>query len=78
MNLLKIITSTDGNVTRALTNFATLEEALSALYYEMWYAASNESTQAVVCEIISDEGHIAKCERFERAVQPVEEIEGEE
>lgn len=78
MNLLKIITATDGTVTRSLVNFATEEEALAALYYEMWYAASNENTQAVVCEIISDEGHVAKCERFARPIPEETESEGKE
>jgi hypothetical protein len=78
MNLLKIITATDGTVTRALVNFATEEEAMAALYYEMWYASSNENTQAVVCEIISDDGQLSKCERFNRFIPEENESEGKE
>lgn len=75
MNLLKIVTATDGVKTRALLNFGTYEEALAALYYEMWYQTSNENTAGVLCAIINDDGHTIKCERY---YKPVDNQESEE
>ena len=52
MNLLVIKTLTDGTKARTLLNYETENEALSALYYELWYATSNADVVAVVAELI--------------------------
>lgn len=80
MNLLIIKTLTDGTVTRSLLNYPTENEALSALYYELWYATSNDGVVSVVAEIITDNGNVTKCERYFAPVSnpvPVEESEAE-
>ena len=65
MNLLLIKTLTDGTITRSILNYTTENEALSALYYELWYATSNDSGIAsIVAEIITDYGNVTKCERY--------------
>lgn len=64
MNLLIIKTLTDGTVTRSLLNYPTENEALSALYYELWYATSDENIFSIVAEIITDYGNVTKCERY--------------
>lgn len=76
MNLLIIKTLTDGTVARSLMNYPTENEALSAMYYELWYATSNADVVSVVAEIITDYGNVTKCERYTAPVPvPVEESE---
>ena len=80
MNLLIIKTLTDGTVARSLLNYPTENEALSALYYELWYATSNADVVSVVAEIITDYGNVTKCERYTApvpVVAPIEESEAE-
>ena len=80
MNLLIIKTLTDGTITRSILNYPTENEALSALYYELWYATSNADVISIVAEIITDNGNVTKCERYTApvpAVAPVEESEAE-
>ena len=80
MNLLVIKTLTDGTVARSLLNYPTENEALSALYYELWYATSNDSVVSVVAEIITDYGNVTKCERYTAPIPvpvPDEESEGD-
>ena len=79
MNLLVIKTLTDGTVTRSLLNYPSENEALSALYYELWYSTSNANVVSVVAEIITDNGNVTKCERYFAPVSNpvhVEESEG--
>lgn len=80
MNLLVIKTLTDGTVTRSILNYPTENEALSALYYELWYATSNDGVVSVVAEIITDYGNVTKCERYtapKTAPVPVPDEESE-
>lgn len=80
MNLLIIKTLTDGTITRSILNYPTENEALSALYYELWYATSNDGVISVVAEIITDYGNVTKCERYTAPVPnpvPEEESEGD-
>ena len=78
MNLLVIKTLTDGTIARSLVNYPSENEALSALYYELWYASSNDDVVSVVAEIITDNGNVTKCERYFAPVPvPVEESEGD-
>lgn len=78
MNLLVIKTLTDGTKARSLLNYETETEALSALYYELWYATSNADVVAVVAELITDDGRVAKCERYFAPVPAESEAEGDE
>lgn len=68
MNLLKVTTMTDGQIFRILVNYSTENEALAAMYYELWYATSDANTQAIMVELISDDGRVTKCERYARPV----------
>lgn len=76
MNLLTIKTLSDNSIVRSLLNYPTENEALAAMYYELWYSTSNESVKAVVVELIDDNGRVVKCERYERAVEVKPESEG--
>ena len=77
MNLLVIKTLTDGTVTRSLLNYPTETEALSALYYELWYASSNDEVFSIVAEIITDYGNVTKCERYTAPVPAESEGDNE-
>ena len=72
MNLLVIKTLTDGTIARSLLNYPSENEALSALYYELWYASSNADVLSVVAELISDDGRVTKCERYSRPAEITE------
>ena len=82
MNLLVIKTLKDGQIIRSLLNYPSEGEATSALYYELWYATSDENVTKIVAEIITDNGNVTKCERWEghnEIIAPVaEESEGNE
>lgn len=76
MNLLIIKTLKDGTKIRNLVNYPTEAESLSAMYYELWYSSSDENVVSVVAELISDEGWVAKCERYAVPMpEPVQESE---
>lgn len=68
MNLLTIKTLNDGQIVRSLLNYSTEGEATSAMFYELWYSTSTDNVNKIVCELITDEGHIIKCERWERGM----------
>lgn len=76
MNLLVIKTLTDGTMARSLLNYPTVNDALAAMYYELWYSTSDESVKAVVVELVDDNGRVVKCERFSRPVE-IEPVESE-
>lgn len=78
MNVLFFKTTSQGAVERTLTHYADNEKALIALFGGMRASINDENIVKVVGEIITDDGNVTKCERFERVVQPVEESEGEE
>lgn len=66
MNLLLITTKDNGKITRSLLAFETENEAVSRLYSELAYAtASGSGIVKIVAEIITDEGNVKKCERWE-------------
>lgn len=66
MNLLIIKTLNDGQIVRSLLNYSTDSEATSAMYYELWYATSTDNVTSIMCELICDNGHVEKCEHWER------------
>ena len=72
MNLLVIKTLTDGTMERSLLNYPSENDALSALYYELWFATSDTNLRAIMVELISDDGRVVKCERFSRPVEITE------
>lgn len=77
MNLLLIQASTDGTKTRSLISFEgdnAEDEATSRLYSECAYASATGSSIAkIVVEIIDDEGHVKKCERYTKTVVHIPE-----
>lgn len=75
MNLLTIKTLSDNSIVRSLLNCPTENDALAAMYYELWYSTSDESVKAVVVELVDDNGRVVKCERYERAVEVKPESE---
>lgn len=77
MNLLVIKTLTDGTMARSLLNYPSENDALSALYYELWFATSDTNLRAIMVELISDDGRVVKCERFARPVE-IEPVESED
>lgn len=81
MNLLLIQTLNDGTKARTLISFDgdnAEVEAISRLYSECAYASSTGSSIAkIVAEIIDDEGHVKKCERW-GAEPPIEHIKEDE
>lgn len=64
MNLLTITKHNDGTYARELLNYATYDEALSALYMSLSSAIANENVLSQVAELIDDDGRVAKCERY--------------
>ncbi|MBR1904849.1 MAG: hypothetical protein IJ819_00100 [Clostridiales bacterium] len=78
MNLLIIQTLNDRTVARNFISFTEGTEvenenaAMSRLYSECAYAASPDTPICkIVAEIISDEGHVKRCERW-GSLPPVE------
>lgn len=76
MNLLLIQTAKDGTKARTLISFEgdnAEDEAISRLYSECSYASATGSPIAkIVAEIINDEGHVKKCERWGK--EPIKEV----
>lgn len=78
MNLLIIQTLNDRTVARTFLSFTdgteveNEDKATSRLYSECAYASSPDTPVCkIVAEIIDDEGHVKKCERW-GSVPPVE------
>lgn len=69
MNLLTIAKLNDGTFARQLLAYATRDEALTALYMSIASGISNTSVMEYTAELISDNGHVAKCERWAREVE---------
>lgn len=74
MNLLTIKTMNDGSIIRSLLNYETENGALCAFYNELAYAVASPDIKGVMVELITDDGHVKKCERFNKPVEiaPVE------
>lgn len=77
MNVIFFKTTTQGAVERILTHYGDNEKALIALYGGMRASINDTNIVKVVGEIISDDGYVSKCERYERAVE-VKKPESEE
>lgn len=79
MNLLLIQTLNDGTKTRTLISFEgenAEPEAISRLYSECAYASATGSpVTKIVAEIIDDEGHVKKYERWVEKPAPTPESE---
>lgn len=69
MNVIFFKTTTQGAVERILTHYGDNEKALIALYGGMRASINDTNIVKVVGEIISDDGYVSKCERYERAVE---------
>ena len=73
-NLLLIVTKEDSEKTRSLLTFSTEKEAVSRLYSEFAYATAGGSGIAkIVGEIIDDDGHVMRCDRY--GSEPVRRVE---
>lgn len=70
MNLLTIQIFKDGTAARSLLNYATSEEATSALYSTMASACINQNIASCVCELIGDNGTICKQEVWYANAEP--------
>lgn len=75
MNVLLLRAYKNGNVERTVTHFNTLELALINFYGNMRASVGDENCVSVTCELVTDEGRIEKCDRYKRAVEPVEPSE---
>lgn len=69
MNKLTIALLKDGTYARQLINYATYDEALSAMYMDIASAIANVDCVSYMAELISDSGRVVKCERWERAIE---------
>ena len=78
MNLLTIKTLKDGSIERAFLNYTNYTDALSALYYALWVASSDQNVTVFVAELISDDGRVDKCERYYAPVPVESEAENNE
>ena len=80
MNLLTIKTMSDGQKIRSFLNYPSYNDALCAFYNELAYATASEDIVCVMVEIIDDEGHVKKHERYNKPVVhiPEEATESEE
>ena len=78
-NLLLIVTKESSEKVRNLLTFSTEKEAVSRLYSEFAYATAGGSGIAkIVGEIIDDDGHVMRCDRYgSEPVLPIEETESE-
>lgn len=76
MNVLLLRTYKNGNKERTVTPFDTPELALINLYGNMRASIGDENCAKVTCELIDDDGHVEKCERYIRPVTP-ENVESE-
>ena len=78
-NVLLLREFKNGSKERTVTPFNTIELALINLYGNMRASIGDENCAKVTCELIDDDGHIEKCERYIRPVKPdPEESEGNE
>lgn len=84
MNLLIIQTLNDRTMARTFLSFTDGTEdenesaAMSRLYHECSYASSPDTPIAkIVAEIIDDNGHVKKCERWGSDPEPEESEENE-
>ena len=76
MNVLLLRTYKNGSKERTVTPFNTPELALINLYGNMRASIADENCAKVTCELVDDDGHVEKCERY---IRPEEHIpEGSE
>lgn len=67
MNVLFLQTNQNGTVSRNLTSYGTRDLALIALYGGMRASIGDTNLVKAVGEIITDDGAVIKCERWERS-----------
>ena len=77
MNVLLLRTYKNGSTERTITPFNTNELALINLYGNMRASIGDENCVKVTCELVDDNGHVSKCERYERPIEvKIPESEG--
>ena len=73
MNVLFIQHLENGTVSRTLTHYADEDKALIGLYGGMRASINDTNIIKVVGELIDDDGHVSKCERYSRVVARIPE-----
>lgn len=73
MNVLLLRVFKNGSKERTVTPFNTLELALINLYGNMRASIGDENCVKVTCELVDDDGHVVKCERYERHIEETSE-----
>ena len=66
MNVLLLREFKNGSKERTVTPFNTLELALINLYGNMRASIGDANCSKVTCELIDDDGHVEKCDRYVR------------
>lgn len=66
MNLLTLQHTIAGTVSRSLTSYGSVNGALSALYQSMRSSINAPEILSITALLISDDGYVAKCERWAR------------
>ena len=76
MNLLLIVTKTNGEKVRSLLAFETDNEAVSRMYSELAYAsAENSGVSKIVAALVTDELKITKYDKWGKEPTPAPESE---
>lgn len=79
MNVLFFQHLESGAVSRTLTSYPDEPKALIGLYGGMRASINDTNIVKVIGELIDDDGHVSKCERYSRVVVRIpEESEGNE
>ena len=69
MNVLLLRTYKNGSTERTITPFNTNELALINLYGNMRASIGDENCVSITCELVDDNGHVVKCDRYDRPVE---------
>ncbi len=77
MNVVLLRKFKNGSTERTITPFNTNELALINFYGNMRASIGDSNCVKVTCELVDDNGHISKCDRYERPVE-IEKPEPEE
>ena len=72
-----IQTLADGNQPMSIYGKNTLDEALSQLHYDVWYAMDSDNIDSIMCLIINSFGNTERLEKWSRYLPPEPEVEEE-
>lgn len=77
VSVLTIQTMADGTRARVLTTYGDIDKALVGHWGGLRAAVNDPNCVKIVSEVINDDGHVEKCERWGEDPEP-EESEGNE